>query len=184
MKQSDLIFSKVDTSMVNVLEQISKSTFIETFASHNTTQDIEIYVNEALSNRQLYNEVSQSISEFYILLLHDIVIGYFKINTCSIQLLKNGKNANFEIERLYISTTHQGMGYGSACIQFCEERALSLNKNTMWLGVWEHNYNAIRFYQRHNYTFQGEKHFLLGNDRQTDFIMSKELNGQILSQEH
>ena len=184
MKQRDLTFSRVNTLMVNVLEEISKSTFIETFAHHNTIEDIELYVNESLSNKQLNNEVSISSNEFYILLLHDIIIGYFKINTCSVQLLNNGKTANFEIERLYISATHQGKGFGSACIQFCEERALSLNETALWLGVWERNYNAIRFYQRHNYTLQGEKHFILGNDQQTDFIMSKELNELILSQEH
>ena len=173
--QGELIISRVDMHEVNLLEQISKSTFIETFATYNSAEDIENYVTESLSNRQLSDEISIRNNEFYFLLLRETVIGYLKINTCSIQMLKSGKTAPFEIERLYISQTHQGKGFGSTCIQFCKERALALNSTTIWLGVWEHNYSAIKFYQRHNFTFQGEKIFQLGNDSQTDFIMSKEL---------
>ncbi len=46
----------------------------------------------------------------------------------------------------------------------------------VWLGVWEHNYKAIKFYQDKGFVCFGEHVFVLGEDRQTDFLMKKTLD--------
>jgi ribosomal protein S18 acetylase RimI-like enzyme len=43
----------------------------------------------------------------------------------------------------------------------------------MWLGVWERNPRAIRFYQKHGFVDIGAKEFRLGTDLQTDRVMSR-----------
>ena len=45
----------------------------------------------------------------------------------------------------------------------------------MWLGVWEENKRAIRFYQKNGFV-EFDKHiFILGKDAQTDILMRKKL---------
>lgn len=51
--------------------------------------------------------------------------------------------------------------------------ALWLGRRTTWLGVWERNDRAIRFYARHGYERCGEHVFQLGDDAQTDYIMQR-----------
>ena len=46
----------------------------------------------------------------------------------------------------------------------------------VWLGVWEHNHKAIKFYQDKGFVRFGEHVFVLGEDRQTDFLMKKTLD--------
>ena len=47
----------------------------------------------------------------------------------------------------------------------------------MWLGVWEHNYRAQKFYQKMGFEDTGYKHpFPIGNTPQTDLWYWKFLN--------
>jgi ribosomal protein S18 acetylase RimI-like enzyme len=46
-----------------------------------------------------------------------------------------------------------------------------MNKRYLWLGVWEHNRGAIRFYERHGFVKFGEHPYYVGNDCQTDWMM-------------
>ncbi len=45
----------------------------------------------------------------------------------------------------------------------------------MWLGVWEYNPRAQRFYERNGFRQVGKHTFQLGSDPQTDLLMQKEL---------
>ena len=46
----------------------------------------------------------------------------------------------------------------------------------VWLGVWEFNPRAIRFYTRHGFKKVGDHKFVLGNDAQNDWLMAKLIN--------
>ena len=45
----------------------------------------------------------------------------------------------------------------------------------MWLGVWEYNPRAQRFYEKNGFRFVGKHTFLLGSDPQIDLLMQKDL---------
>jgi ribosomal protein S18 acetylase RimI-like enzyme len=46
----------------------------------------------------------------------------------------------------------------------------------MWLGVWEYNPRAQRFYEKNGFRMVDKHTFVLGSDPQTDLLMQKELN--------
>ena len=43
----------------------------------------------------------------------------------------------------------------------------------VWLGVWEKNPRAIRFYQKNGFVEFDQHIFKLGSDEQTDIMMKK-----------
>ena len=45
----------------------------------------------------------------------------------------------------------------------------------IWLGVWEYNHAAQRFYGRNGFVKVGSHQFMVGSDVQIDFLMKKEL---------
>jgi ribosomal protein S18 acetylase RimI-like enzyme len=55
------------------------------------------------------------------------------------------------------------------------ERAKGENRDVMWLGVWEYNPRAQRFYEKNGFRVVGSHVFQLGEDAQTDLLMQKEL---------
>jgi ribosomal protein S18 acetylase RimI-like enzyme len=48
--------------------------------------------------------------------------------------------------------------------------------NSIWLGVWEKNHNAIGFYTKNGFITFDKHLFLLGDDQQTDLLMKLEIN--------
>jgi GNAT superfamily N-acetyltransferase len=45
----------------------------------------------------------------------------------------------------------------------------------IWLGVWEHNPRAIRFYEKNQFVVFDKHIFMLGDDAQTDLMMRREI---------
>jgi len=56
-----------------------------------------------------------------------------------------------------------------ACFEFAIENA----HDVMWLGVWEYNPRAQRFYEKNGFRQVGRHVFQLGNDPQTDLLMQR-----------
>ena len=45
----------------------------------------------------------------------------------------------------------------------------------LWLGVWEKNEKAIRFYEKNNFKIFSSHEFKMGDEIQTDFLMKLNL---------
>ena len=52
-----------------------------------------------------------------------------------------------------------------------QELARSEGKQYLWLGVWEYNPGAIRFYERLGFVIFDKHPYYIGKDRQMDWMM-------------
>ncbi len=100
----------------------------------------------------------------------DDITGYFKINQGNAQTDIYDENA-MELERIYILKNFQGKRLGAWALNKVLEFAKEGGAQYVWLGVWEHNSKAIRFYERHGFKKFGEHPYYIGNDRQNDWLM-------------
>ena len=67
-------------------------------------------------------------------------------------LLTEGSKADeFVVDSLAVDPAYRGRGVGTALLQKAEERARSMGKRTMSLGVVGENEGAIRLYERQGY---------------------------------
>jgi ribosomal protein S18 acetylase RimI-like enzyme len=57
----------------------------------------------------------------------------------------------------------------------CLTEAEYLGCQAIWLGVWERNERAIRFYERWEFEIVGARQFTLGSDLQNDLVMVRKL---------
>ncbi|HSJ37709.1 MAG TPA: GNAT family N-acetyltransferase [Planococcus sp. (in: firmicutes)] len=159
---------------VKDLQEISSITFIETFEEHNTPEHMTDYLEKAFNLPQLKQELANPSSQFFFTLVDGQVAGYLKVNMGDAQSENMGKDA-FEVERIYISNKLQKLGLGKQLMERALELAGELGKKRIWLGVWEHNENAIAFYQKKGFVKTGTHSFYMGDDEQIDWIMVKEL---------
>ena len=156
------------------LQSLSVTTFSDAFASQNNPSDFQIYLEKAFSLQQLELELANPNTFFFFVENHDTIIGYFKLNVNEAQMeLKEA--LGMELERIYILASFQGKGIGSKILQFIEQLARDYGKHYLWLGVWEQNIEAIRFYERHGYYKFDQHPFYIGSDEQTDWLLKKEL---------
>lgn len=162
--------NKTGVSDIKQLQEIGKQTFYETFADSNSVEDMENYLRDNFSENQLTKELSNPHSVFYFAIIDDKVVGYLKVNWSDAQTEQHDK-LGFEIERIYVIKELHGKKIG----QKLYEKALSLAKEQnlkyVWLGVWEHNPKAIRFYEKNGFVAFDKHIFVVGADEQTDILM-------------
>jgi diamine N-acetyltransferase len=168
---------KIDRVTINQLDQLQKigrQTFYETFSVENTEGNMKIYLEEGFSADKLTYELQDINSEFYFATRDTKVIGYLKVNFGPSQTeLKDRRT--LEIERIYVLKEFHGKRVGQSLYEKAIQIAQQKNAEYVWLGVWEKNLRAIKFYQKNGFE-QFDKHiFKLGNDEQTDIMMKLKL---------
>ncbi len=166
---------KLNTTDLENLRKISIQTFKETFSDVNAEEDLQKYLVEKLSVEKLKSELENVNSEFYFAENNDEILGYLKLNFKDAQTEKVEEN-HFEIERIYILKAFLGQKIG----QILFDKAIEIGKEKkleyVWLGVWEENYRAIKFYEKNGFKIFGKHKFVLGKDVQTDLLMKFLIN--------
>jgi len=166
----DITIKKVTTSEIIELQEIGKKTFLETFSSDNSQENMDKYLKEKFSSDKLYEELNNKKSEFYFAVLQNKVIGYLKINFGDSQTELQSKKM-LEIERIYVLKAFHGKKIGQILYQKALDIAKEKKAEYLWLGVWEKNYRAINFYKKNGFIPFDKHIFILGNDKQTDIMM-------------
>lgn len=111
-------------------------------------------------------------SAFFFAVIDDDVAGYLKLNVGAAQTEQVGEDA-LEVERIYALRRFKRQGLGTLMMERAMNEAANRGLNTVWLGVWEHNVAAQRFYERLGFSVFGSHVFTLGDDEQTDLLMKR-----------
>ncbi|MCM3765576.1 GNAT family N-acetyltransferase [Neobacillus niacini] len=160
---------------LRTLQEISIETFNETFKDQNSPENMDAYLERAFNLNQLEKELSNSSSRFFFVYFNNELAGYIKVNIDDAQSEEMG-NESLEVERIYIKSKFQKHGLGKVLLNKAIEIATERNKKKIWLGVWEKNENALAFYKRLGFVQTSAHSFYMGDEEQTDFIMTKILN--------
>jgi ribosomal protein S18 acetylase RimI-like enzyme len=166
--------TKASLEDFETIQVIGRQTFLETFADSNTASDMNKYLEENFSEQKIRIEISNPDSMFFIAWDEGNPVGYLKINTGKAQTELQEENS-LEIERIYVKSSHHGKKVGQLLCDKALETGLLQNKAYLWLGVWEENPRAIRFYEKNGFVAFDKHIFKMGNDEQTDIMMKKTL---------
>ncbi len=175
MKNLNLQIREAVHSDLPSLARLSRDTFISAFAPFNKAHDMEMYVSQCLSDEKLRIEMADADTKFLLAVSENTIAGYAKIKNGAEADLQLGLPA-LEVERLYVRQDFQNNGLGETLLDFIIDYATKNRFKTVWLGVWEHNINALRFYKRNGMVEFGSHPFLLGTDLQTDLLLKIEIN--------
>jgi ribosomal protein S18 acetylase RimI-like enzyme len=170
----ELEYRRVTTNDLPELQKIARETFLESFSADNSETDMDKYLDEKFNAITLAAELGNPGSEFYFAHVNEKVIGYLKLNFMDAQTEIKDLDAA-EVERIYVKKEYLGKKAG----QFLMDKALQVagmyKLRYVWLGVWEQNLRAIRFYDKNGFSAFDKHIFRLGADEQTDIMMKKVL---------
>jgi ribosomal protein S18 acetylase RimI-like enzyme len=157
---NNINITSVSVADYKLVQLIGKETFYETFASGNSEEDMQKYLSVSFHDEKVKEELLNEDSLFFIAWEGDVAVGYL------------------EIERIYVKSTHHGKGVGQLLYDKAFEVAKHKNKKSIWLGVWEENPRAIKFYEKNGFVEFDRHLFKMGKDEQTDIMMKKTLPEQ------
>ena len=165
--------SVAELSDAEVIVDLSRKTFFDTFASKNKKEDMDKYLDEKFNLNVVRSELSDANTVFFLASINEEPIGYSKSKQNKAP--KEDNDSALEIERLYVSKDHQNKKIGAILLKENIKHAVAKTLDTVWLGVWEHNPKAIEFYKRCGFEVFDKHIFVLGNDPQNDLLMRKQI---------
>lgn len=169
-----ILIRKAGAADVALLQQIGRQTFSETFAASNSEENMRQYLAEGFASEKLLAELSNPDAQFFFAEWNNELIGYLKINTGQSQTELQDQ-ASLEIERIYVLQAFHGKKVGQVLYEKALHLATAAGVRYVWLGVWEENKRALRFYEKNGFVAFDKHIFRLGDDAQTDIMMKFEL---------
>jgi len=155
-----------------LLVEMARTAFLQAFSAANKLENVMSYLDLAFTQEQFSKELSELASFFYVAEINEQIIGYTKVNLVPAQSDIHDPES-LEIARLYVLEKYLGIGLGQDLLDLTINLAKAHQKKYIWLGVWEHNPRAIRFYQKNGFEKFSSHPFPFGDEVQTDWLMRK-----------
>ena len=172
--KKQVVIRKVKMEELDVLHGLAVRTFKEAFEHLNDPADIADYISTDMSLAAFEKQLNNDSSLFFFVEKGDEILGYLKLNRPAAQTDQTVDDA-IEVERIYVLSEYQGQKIGERLLKKAIEIAKDESYFRVWLGVWEENAAAIRFYERHGFEVFAKHSFILGKDKQTDLMLKLEL---------
>lgn len=169
---SEILIRYASAEDAELIADLSRKTFYETFGYVNTKENMDKFMNEQFTHEKLMKEVTEPGNTFLIAYDGDQPVGYARMREGQKFPEFNDKDS-IEIARIYVVNTSIGTGVGQQLMRQCIFIAKELKKEIIWLGVWEKNPRAIGFYSKWGFEKFNEHNFLLGDDLQKDWLLMK-----------
>ena len=165
---------KAHLSDLSELLALARTSFLQAFTTGNKPENVQAYLAEAFNEAQLTIELENPASTFIVASLEGKLVGYTKLNLAAAQADVQDP-ASVEVARLYTLEEVWGTGLGQLLLEAAFAFAKQEGKTWLWLGVWEHNARAIRFYEKNGLRIFGSHPFPFGDEIQNDWLMRMEL---------
>ncbi|MEM8764288.1 MAG: GNAT family N-acetyltransferase [Bacteroidota bacterium] len=168
------VLKKCTLSDATQLLELARRTFVEAFEKDNNPDDFSQYLDTAFTEPKIKAQLSNPDCLFYFAFQEEDLVGYIKLNKGPAQTDVRNDTA-LELERIYVDDTFQGQGIGQWLVEQAIQIAQKAEMTSIWLGVWQRNTGAIRFYERLGFKKFGSHPYWIGNDKQTDWLYRLEL---------
>ncbi len=151
--------------------------FVVTFLPDNDPEDVALYVAATYSTERQHEELATPGTRVFLAVENDVIAGYVYVRD-SVSPECVPYEPALEIARFYVGTPWQGRGVASALMDAALGEAKLRGVTGVWLGVWERNPRAMRFYERSGFRDVGSHPFQFGRALQVDRVMARPLTGE------
>lgn len=169
LKQATL----ADLDELVALEHI---TWVNNFREHYTAEDFAAYMQAHKTPEAIAQKLERPRTQCWLALEDGAAVGFLTLN-----LHKQPDHGGplpipvMEIEQIYVHPAIKGKGIGAQLFQQAYSIAKANDVRTLWLGVFEYNELAQKFYIKEGFEKFATHIFYVGTQADTDWLMKKEL---------
>lgn len=165
---------KAKIEEVPAIRELAIEVYTDTFADSNTPENLQAFFRDSYDLEKFKTEFYEADSVLYIALDNLKIIGFLRLRKSNEVAHLLGTNT-IELHRMYIHRDYHGTAVARKLIEQAFEYAKKKNYEWMWLGVWEKNPRAQKFYAKWGFERFSEHIFQMGDDPQTDWLLKKRL---------
>ncbi|MCZ4312521.1 GNAT family N-acetyltransferase [Comamonadaceae bacterium G21597-S1] len=175
---SSVIVRRAAISDALALSQLAANTFAETFGADNTPEDLAAHLQSVYGVAQQSDELADPDVVTLLAYMDTELVGFAQVRrnkppSCVVQ------ERPVELHRFYLIRSAHGKGAAAPLMQQARAAAKELGGRHLWLGVWERNPRAVAFYVKSGFVKVGSHVFVVGSDRQTDWVFVSPLTKQM-----
>lgn len=172
----EITMRRITLEDVPALSFMAKKTFYDTFTGTCTEDDMNYFLEKYYNENVLANEVKDTSMEYFFAEINNEPVGYILFAAAQINFDEIKGSSALELKRFYVNAAYHGKGVAQKMMQFYLDYAVSKGYDVVFLGVWEHNIRAQKFYNKYGFIATSHTHdFPIGNTPQTDIYMWRKL---------
>ncbi len=150
------------------LAQFARDTWLATFGHlPYPPQDLQTYLTETYGEEVQRAEIADPQVRYRLALRDGAIVGYCMMGELGMPV---ADERGLELHRLYVDESVKGAGVAATLMEDCIAWARRRGARALYLGVWEENHRAQRFYRRFGFADHGEWDFMVGNHADRDLI--------------
>lgn len=153
----------------STLADLGRVTFIDAFGHLYTPEDLQAFIDDSHSIDAYKRALENSDYALWLAERDGLAVGYAQAGPCGLPHAEV-QPGDGELKRLYLLRSAQNGGVGLALLDTALAWLESDGPRTLWISVWSENYGAQRFYGRHGFAHVGEYDFIVGEQRDREFI--------------
>ena len=152
-----------------VLAELGARTFVESFGQLYSPEDLQAFLDESHAATAYAKLLESPLYALWLAEADGEAIGYALAGPCGLPH-EEARPEHGELKRLYVSSTAQGSGVGAKLFEQALAWLEQGGPRTLWISVWSENYGAQRFYGRYGFEKAGEYEFIVGQQRDHEFM--------------
>ena len=157
------------------LSALARQTFIETFI-HGfkipyDPKELDDHLNKNCSP-EYFSEATAQGDSIWVACRNDEIIAYAKTGKLALPV-ESPIVPSSEIHRVYVSQKCKGQGVGKLLMEKISDSDLLKGSKAIYLGVWENNFPAQRFYGLYGFKPVGEYLYYVGKHADRELILCK-----------
>jgi diamine N-acetyltransferase len=168
---------RANFSDLGLLHYLGRKTFEDTFGGTCTKADMKEVLDRFFNKEQCAFELLDEQDYFFFLEEEGVVKGYIRLHDkhdCPIPDCAGYRC--MELVRCYFLKEYHGTGAANELLHYAVSFARDKGYEKLYLSVWEYNFRARGFYEKHGFVNSGiENDFPLGSTPQTDLWFVKDL---------
>ncbi len=163
---------KATLTDLNLISVLAITTHYEAYFELDPSHDLADYCVRFFDLETVKSELENPSWTFLIAEYEGNAIGFAQLREGKKIECMEGKNA-IEIQRIYVIEPMKGKKIGKALIEKCCEIGKEKGYETIWLGVWDENIEAQKFYEKIGMKNVGITDFSDGKNEFVNFVFAK-----------
>ncbi len=169
---SDLSIRRATPADAATLASLGAQTFIEAFGHLYQPGDLQTFLAQSHSEAAYARVLDDPNYALWLAERDGRAIGYAQAGPCGLPH-PEAKPEHGELKRLYVLAGERNGGTGGKLFAEALRWLERDGPRTLWISVWSENHGAQRFYARHGFEFVGEYAFIVGEQRDREFMFRR-----------
>jgi ribosomal protein S18 acetylase RimI-like enzyme len=161
----------------SLIAAVGAESFTRSFGAQNTPENLAMHLAKAFGDDIQRRELADPAVTYLIAEQDGRTAGYAQVRSGEAPECVTGPSP-IEVRRFYVLHDFHGTGIAQKLMDACADEARHRGGRTLWLGVWDQNPRAIRFYTKWGFEDVGGQTFMLGEDPQQDRVLAHALAAQ------